>query len=255
MNRKEVAVICVLTIIAVAFIFSFHEASKENAFYDILSKFSFAVLISVIARILSVAFTTLDEQKEKEREAYKNFLQFGMRNIHNPLTDFQLSDILANSRKIKILKTWFPENPTIAAGLHTAIKNKASLQLLLLEPKSFLIKKRSVGANKAEKHGSVKVIEALKNIYDWVGKEKSWNKLKIGLYNEWAGCPVIWCNEQIFMGFYFRGNSSDCFPWIEVRRGSQLEEILVEQFDSLWENSNNSEKLGNSQEWLEKNIS
>ena len=255
MSRREWAIIIFITGVAIALLIGFYEESKTNSLYDLLLKFSFAALIAVVARLVGFAFANVDSQKERERDIYERFLKFGMKDIHDPLTHIEIRDILSDSRKIKILKTWFPETPIIADGLKNALKKKASVKLLLLEPNSELLKKRSIAAEKSENHGSDHVRSALEHMKEWVCKNGWGDVVQIGLYNEWSGCPVIWCDERIFTGFYFRGNSSDSFPWIEVRQRSELEEILNNQFNSLWQGSNNSEKFENLKQWFDKNIS
>src|SRR5205814_5813581 len=54
-------------------------------------------------------------------------------------------------------------------------------------------------------------------------------KVEIGCYDSWPGCPVIWYDRKILMGFYFRGAPSPEWPWVSVKAGSELAIILEDQ--------------------------
>lgn len=237
MSRKvELFIIFVLIVLAVGMLFGVYERSKVDPLFDLLAKFAFAILVTVVARIVTMVLSLIDKQNE-EKEAYSSFLNLGMKTIHPTLDDEEIHNRLAQSKKIKVLKTWFPENRRIEEGLQKAIKNNgASVKLLLLKPDSMILRERSTGAGEHENHGHNKVINTLSRIKEWIC-ESGENKFEIGLYNSWPACPVIWYDENILMGFYFRGHSSTQWPWVEVTLGSPLEKILNDQFNSLWNRS------------------
>jgi hypothetical protein len=166
-------------------------------------------------------------------EEFDKFLALGMKRLHDPLTDENLQNRLGSSRDIKVLKTWFPESPDIENGLEQAIKErKATVNLLLCKPGSVILKERSLGAKEEARWGSYKVYHAIKKIREWV-KATPDAHVQIAIYDSWPGCPVIWYDNEILMGFYFRGKSSPAWPWISVETGSRLAGILSDQFDEL----------------------
>jgi hypothetical protein len=166
-------------------------------------------------------------------EEFDKFLALGMKKLHDPLTDENLQYRLGSSRDIKVLKTWFPESADIENGLEEAIKQKAVVRLLLCKPGSVLLEQRSLGAVEKPRWGSFKVYDAVKKIRGWV-KTTPGADVQIAIYDSWPGCPVIWYDNEILMGFYFRGKSSPAWPWISVEKGTRLAGILDDQFKNLW---------------------
>ena len=181
------------------------------------------------------------------------FLKLGMETVHY-LRDENLRDRLASALEIRVLKTWFPETEAIKTGLRKAIKRGAKLKLLLCNPNSALLQKRSHTALQEEFQGSNVVYHAIKNINEWV-LDASELKVEIGVYDSWPGCPVIWYDEEILMGFYFRTAPSTDWPWITVRKGTQLAGILDEQFDDLWFSSDTKllKTRRDRKRWLKEN--
>jgi len=162
------------------------------------------------------------------------FLSLGMTTAHKHLTDEKLKERLERARDIKVLKTWFPETEEIATGLKRAIKNgRAKLKLLVCKPSSTLVQKRSLSALKRKWLGPNTIYQAIEDIHKWV-RATPGVKVEIGCYDSWPGCPVIWYDRKILMGFYFRGAPSPEWPWVSVKAGSELAIILEDQFDDLW---------------------
>jgi hypothetical protein len=219
-----------------------------------------------------------DEAPSLKRSAnYDTFFDLGMDIVHERLTHKELKKHLEASDYIIVLKTWFPENNVIKKGLRSAILNGATVRLLLCKPKSILLKQRSRGANKSPRLGPSKVYEAVQDVYQWIQEAppdddvKARNgqsapagrlleatpgaRVQIACYDSWPGCPVIWYDEAILMGFYFRGKSSTEWPWVSVSATSDLAGILEDQFIELWklrdtELLNTSKKMAS---WLKKN--
>jgi hypothetical protein len=218
-------------VVLVALSFSTRPATQPySKTADLLTKIAFAVLVTVVVRSLSLA---LDALKEPDHSA--TFAKLGMLRVCDPLGDEELQRRLAGSRKIRVLKTWFPETTTIERGLELAIKrHRAKVRLLLAHPDSQVLAQRSGGAGESPSHGAMMVLRTLNQVVDWIGHSRDAD-VQIGLYDSWPGCPVIWCDDTVLMGFYFRGRSSPHWPWVEVEAGSKLDkEILKSQFDSLW---------------------
>jgi hypothetical protein len=188
------------------------------------------------------------------------FSDEGMEKAHHHLDDEDLQKYLKDSSPIQVLKTWFPESRQIAAGLEGAIKNNARVKLLLCKPGSKILEQRSLGAKQDYWSGSFTVYTAVKLVYDCLkeraraDKDKESERVQIACYDSWPGCPVIWYGEKILIGFYIRGRSSPNWPWINLRRGSDLAQDLSRQFDELWDDQG-TERLTNLEEmknWLER---
>jgi len=198
--------------------------------------------------------SVMDIDRRKEHEAYLGFVKLGM-NAAYYLDETDIKTRLAKSDNIKVLKTWFPETEVLEDGLREALENNnASIKLLLSHPKSDILRERSHSAGEERGHGHDKVIRAIQRLHNWISKTGK-GKVEIGLYYGWPGCPVIWHGENAIMGFYFWGNSSPHWPWVEVEPDTILDKILNKQFDSLW-NDSRTEKLVGVKElgvWLEKN--
>lgn len=231
-KAKELWILGSLFILALSLLFFFTRPAGQpySKTADLLTKVAFAVLVTVLVRLLAFLLDAL-----KEPDHSTTFAKLGMLRIFDPLGDEELQKRLARSRKIRVLKTWFPETTTIERGLELAIKRKkAKVRLLLAHPDSPVLEQRIRGAGEIRGHGATMVIRTLNQVVDWVGNSKDAD-VQIGLYDSWPGCPVIWCDSTVLMGFYFRGRSSPHWPWVEVEAGSKLDkEILKSQFDSLW---------------------
>ncbi len=194
------------------------------------------------------------EHPPSDDPEYKKFLAFGMVKLHDPMTDENLRDRLGSSKDIMVLKTWFPESTEIETGLEWAITNQnARIRLLLCKPESAILQQRSLGAHEKAWWGSYKVYHAVDKIYKLI-KNKPEADVKIACYDSWPGCPVIWYDEEIIMGFYFRGKASPAWPWVSVDRGSRLALILHDQFKELWELSDEHlDTLDEMNNWLNRN--
>jgi Domain of unknown function (DUF4062) len=202
---------------------------------------------------------------EARLQEMSTFGHEGMEKAHHHLDDQDLQKFLLNSKKIRVLKTWFPESRQIAEGLEGAIKNNATVSLLLCKPGSDILKQRSRGAHKDEWWGSFMVYHAVEDVKNFLRAREATDldrpaaDVQIACYESWPGCPVIWYgqkdyDENILMGFYIRGRSSPSWPWVNVTKGSYLAKILHEQFDELW-NLRDTERLNTLEEmsnWLER---
>jgi hypothetical protein len=183
------------------------------------------------------------------------FSKLGMYKVVDQLPDQDLQKRLARSKKIKVLKTWFPETRVIGDGLEAAIKSGAEVRLLLCKPESILLQQRSRTALKDKQYrASTIVYKAIKDIHDWV-QEKSGAEVEIGCYDSWPGCPVIWYDDKIIMGFYFRRAPSPEWPWISVKPQSVLAEILDRQYEDLWnlDDTLHLKTQEDRERWLDEN--
>lgn len=190
---------------------------------------------------------------------FEGFSKLGMYRVDYKLAHEDLQRRLASSKRIQVLKTWFPETLVISDGLKEAIKKRAEVCLLLCKPGSILLRQRSRTAHKNDPdRGSQIVYRAIKDIHGWI-KETPRPKVEIRCYDSWPGCPVIWYdnnnNNKILMGFYFRRDSSPEWPWINVEEGSELAKILKNQFDDLWGLPDNERLKTKKQreDWLREN--
>jgi hypothetical protein len=180
----------------------------------------------------------------------------GVERIHDYLTHEGIRDLIGDAKAIKILKTWFPESKQIAHGLKRAVQNPAAtVQLLLCKPGSVILKERSLSADEDEWWGAVTVYHAIKNVHRWLISKPAGANVQIACYDSWPGCPVIWYDDVILMGFYFRGESSPDWPWLRVRPGKRLAAILDKQFDELWNHPDTChlDTLEQIERWLSEN--
>lgn len=197
-----------------------------------------------------------DEADKSSRPArFEEFMDLGMDMVHDRLSHKNLKERLEGSEKIRVLKTWFPESKVIGNGLRSAItKQHAKVRLLLCKPGSSILKCRSLGAHEEAWWGSHKVYQAIKDVHKWV-QEAPNAQVEIACYDSWPGCPVIWYDESVLMGFYFRGDSSPEWPWVSVKPGTRLATILDDQFNELWRLSGTVHLDTRKQRasWLKKN--
>jgi hypothetical protein len=264
LTRKEGLIAGVLIFVAGGFLFWSSELSKSNRFFDLLAKFAFAILVVIVARLVTLVFTYVEKEKEKEKEkqfeVYNRFVKMGMEDLRERLSDHDLRNYLGESQTIKVLKTWFPENREIARGLRQAILKKAVVRLLLCKPSAKILSQRSEGAEQQAEWGAFKVYEAVHHVRSSLAEQPGAD-VCIGFYDSWPGCPVIWYDKErgtnnprgILMGFYFRGASSTDWPWITVRAGSELSEILNSQFNDLWPDDGCLDTVELMEEWLADN--
>jgi hypothetical protein len=190
---------------------------------------------------------------DKAKE-YDKFSDLGMETIHERLSDRDIKKLLQSARTIRVLKTWFPETHVIERGLSAAIRNHAKVRLLLCKPDSALLTQRAEGAHKPSDLGSKTVYHAIQTIYNLVEKTPG-AKVRIACYDSWPGCPVIWYDKTILMGFYFRGDASPEWPWVSIRPNKYIATILEEQFDDLWKlaDTEHLNTPGQMASWLQRN--
>lgn len=190
----------------------------------------------------------------EQTERAARFAAAGLTGVHYRLPPEHVRDLLGHAKKLKVLKTWFPDHPNIEAGLIEAVKNGAELKLLLSHPDSEVLRARSVSVYPRQpEHGRKSVVEAVNLMADLL---QQYPKVActIALYQGWPSSPIIWYDDHILLGFYFIGNASPMSPWLEVRPGSKLAGDLEEQFDALWRQKG-TERLTNVAEmttWLAK---
>ncbi|MEK6282966.1 MAG: DUF4062 domain-containing protein [Acidobacteriota bacterium] len=232
------------------------------------SELGLAVTISLIKLIKSTpAIGWVRGNSVPEEARLQDMLTFdheGMQKAHHHLDDEDLQGYLENSSTIRVLKTWFPESRQIGAGLIGAIEKMGaiekteSVRLLLCKPGSDILLERSLGAHEEEWFGSFAVSHGVKLVYNCLVARARLGKppanVKIGIYDSWPGCPVIWYDKKILMGFYIRGKSSPSWPWINVREGSALARFLSAQWNDLWghEKTEHLNTLEEMKNWLER---
>jgi hypothetical protein len=201
------------------------------------------------------------EATREDNELIQGFIDHGVEGILYFPSD-KLSKQLKGAGHIRILKTWFPEDNQLQTGFEEALTNRGTrIELLLCDPDYELLRVRSIGARLPADEGARRVVNALESIHRlrcevdpkscFDQKNRDCNT-RVGLYKAWPGCPVIWCDDRIFLGYYFFGRSSLRSPWIKVKPESELAKILDRQFASLWKDGRtrefeSCEDLGN---WL-----
>lgn len=163
-------------------------------------------------------------------EAFSRFKDWGMIDLRKFRTSKKMGAFLSRRKRLVVLKTWFPEDDDIRGGLKIAMNGGASIQLILCDPRAPILGQRTESTNHKQVDAAIWIINGL----DLVAKNVSEAKFEgVALYNHWPGCPVIWADDRLFMGFYFWGSTSPQRPWVEVKAGSDLAKDLEEQRDQL----------------------
>lgn len=224
---KELWLIGGLLVISIAILFGLYGEEPAKG-VDLLTKIAFAILVAALTRLLWLGFGTLEKPGDAE-----SFRELGMLRIKKALSDSELKKRLSRARRIRVLKTWFPETPDIEEGLEIALgKPGTELELFLLHPESSILAVRSQGAGKGEDHGRIKVEAAREQLRAWVHEGDN-VKVHFVLYDGWPGSPIIQLDDKFLLGFYFRRKSSPRWPWIEIEKESDMGKILEGQFEDV----------------------
>lgn len=157
---------------------------------------------------------------------------------------------LQDAQSILITKTWFPETDDIATALTTALKRGARIKLILCHPESDILRVRCEGAGVTLDTAVQWIVEGLRIVHDCAKSEDQFDG--IAFHNVWPGCPVIRVDERVYMGFYFRGDTSPSFPWIEIKNNSRIGRQLRSQEEELWRAAEDRlDGLESLRAWLE----
>lgn len=200
--------------------------------------------------IALLAFSFVHFYYFRKTSELNSFREYGMKRLDVHFEPSKQGHVLRKAKKIKVLKTWFPDDDNIKAGIIDALTAGAEITLLLCEPKSDILAMRSKGAKHKKKHGQDAIDEFIKEISDNIETYKG--SIDIRFYDEWPGVPIIWYDDSIYMGFYLRGKSSPFWPWVEVKKNSDLAHTLEKQFEELWVKSSDKTKIESINTRLEK---
>lgn len=205
------------------------------------------VLLFVIGLILTILGLRPETDGPPDDEAWARFKEWGMVDLLRLQGVRSMRTLLERcSEKVTILKTWFPEDGEIAAGLAKAFQNHAKVRLIMCHPEAPILGMRSESARVRHDQAAVWIDQGLDVVED-NAIPKTFNG--IGFYNAWPGCPVIWADDRIFVGFYFRGHTSPNQPWVEVKAGTPLSETLGYQRDTLWDKAHQLKTLDELRQW------
>jgi len=245
-SRKEFVISTALIGAALLLLSVTYGRTEESKALDLLSKIAFALLVAVLIRGITT-YVYRDRTAD-----FNKFLELGMEDIHEQLSDQKVREFLSRANHIKVLKTWFPESEQVEAGLERAVVDgNATVQLLLCHPDSTLLAERSLGAGHARGWGSSMVFRAIERMHQ-ASLQAPQASVQIALYEGWPGCPVIWHDQHILLGFYFRGKASPAWPWITIRNKSHFASICNANFQDLWQQARVRLTNGaDMQSWLE----
>lgn len=216
----------------------------------------------VLTRSFEVAWPSFEAKLEaagklsdaNESDATKSDALLGIQSVYQHLADQNLAEWLAKAERIRVLKTWFPETKEILEGLQAGIASGVRVELLMCNPESKLLQRRSYNANnKRDWEAPVVVYQAVRDIHELLSPDST--NVEFRFYDDWPGCPAIWYGDDLLMGFYFRGRPSPHWPWVRITKDSVLARILNNQFDELWESTPKTERLrtaGEREGWLQK---
>ena len=202
----------------------------------------FAFVVAEIGAVLiatSLIHFVYEMTMMKGLKALKSLKLQGLTKYHRTLSNDTLRKLLAKSKNITVVKTWFPENDHLKEGLISSLKANGQVNLFLLDPNSEILKKRSEAASPNINHGKNHVHNAICLMYDWKFIKPLAPVVNgtIGIYDYWPGSPLIQLDNSILMGFYWIGDSSPAFPWLEIKNGSYLHDVLKGQIMAIKEKS------------------
>jgi hypothetical protein len=265
-----------------------HTVAKKDDVFRLIQSINGRLKIPLGGRVLGNAFEQSWSSLKKMLKAanklaphspvsndaeFRKFVDLGIEEVHKHLDDQDLQEFLKGAKNIKVLKTWFPESRQIAAGLKCAIMKGAKVKLLLLKPGTDLLKERSLGAGEKDWWGSFMIHYAVDVVHKSLlekqreadrrkkkcepgrnlEEQEQEPRVRIAFYNSWPGCPVIWYDKTILVGFYIRGKSSPSWPWLRINKRSDLAKALEKQFDDLWKDAKYLDTPKQMKSWLRRN--
>ena len=126
----------------------------------------------------------------------------------------------------------------------------ATIQMILCNPKAPILGKRA----KSTEHTHEQAAEWIYHGLDMVLKNASPTTFKgIGFYDTWPGCPVIWADHRMFMGFYLWRYTSPNQRWVEVEVKSDLWVALENQKTHILKDAVQLGTLDKLRTWIKDN--
>jgi hypothetical protein len=183
------------------------------------------------------AFAFLDDVLSAQRIVINDLLcsyghvrAQGIRDVYSSLPSGTLRKLLGRSRRIRILKTWFPSDVGLVKGLWKALLSGASVELFLCDPDSPLIRYRCAAAGCDLNEGLARDLEAVKMALSAISRGIS-GRISIYIYDAWPGSPIIDFDEGVFESSFLRGSTSLHSRWFWNDRNSEHGKALLSQFD------------------------
>lgn len=201
-----------------------HFLAEVGAVWLALATLHMAYEWKMVGRIVQVV--------RRDAETMRVCDELGIMQILHKLPAQALEQPMALAKKrIRILKTFFPEDESFVRLLRTQLeKSSPIVELYLLEPGSTILDKRSkslIGGETLKARD--KVIQAIQEYCDCVGNRRH----RIVLFDGWPGSPLVQCDTAVYVGNYFIGSASPYQPWTLVGKGSGLYRDLENQFNII----------------------
>ena len=232
-RRREFQILAALLIFAVVLILggliSERTGWKAQA-AEIYSRLGYAILVASVVRLVALM---VQGPANIDVERYREFSDAGYLRIYSSFSSDNLKKVLSKAKSIRVRKTWFPEDETIEHGLVAAYRGGASIDLILADPTSTILRDRSVGAHYGSNHGASIIRQSLKrlcdNIEEFEGEDC--RRLRLRTYTQWPGLPIIEFDGTLLQGAYPLGKNSMNWPWMEVDPKSSIGEVLLADLD------------------------
>ena len=186
--------------------------------------------------------------------------ELGIESAQSNITSTNLAGMLREARrKIRVIKTWFPEDDEILGGLKAALENGVSIEIICLDPKAphLAVRSSSVGLSRGE--GARRVKNMVYMTSQTLKDRRLQANCSIVLHDCWPGQPVIEIDDGTWLGFYFGGTTSPLAPWLKVDPQSALGAKVREQWLALSKKGDASSKRtvlktqAQMLAWLKKN--
>jgi len=196
-----------------------------------------------------------------ERNVFAEALSDGILKYHRTLPADIVRSMIATSKVIKFLKTFFQADEWIESSLRDALNNGGRVELFLCDPNSKVLNERCASLKESPSEGRTRIIRAVQKMREFASdRTTSKPRVTVTLYDGWPGAPLLLCDNRILVGLYLRGTRSFGGPWVQVRRGSPLREsrlggILEGQFTDFAKQNDIVEVLKTRSEfdrWLAK---
>ena len=247
-NGQNVEIYLVFIISLFVLIFDIFGTIKIDRIIEavlaILALLSFGTITTRrTLKSLNDSVQSLNEATKKLNESMvnENFVKFGINDVlKDSSQDYIVSKFIEANNEIRIFSTWLlGVDPTPA--LITAAKRGVDIKILLMDPKSQIIKQRlcDIGFSEDSKRPSVS-LETLRSSFK---RNNVLDKVKIQFYNALPPFTLFMADDWMLLGIYWKGTGAFFGPNFEIlRKSSEVGSKIIETFDLLWDESVESDE-------------
>ena len=161
--RIEILIMIVLFLLATGFLSIAELIDKEPfASHRLIEKLGLAALVAFTVRSLGLVLGTPERLSIQK---YRTLEVLGVEVAHRDLTEETVAGRLANANtRIKVCKTFFPEDHTARGGLIRALERGVEVDLVSLHPDDAVLEERSRSLGKDPDFGERQIVESLSAI-------------------------------------------------------------------------------------------